>query len=822
MLALTLLAALQPVPARPVAFLDGWKEVRFAVDRPIETKELKGRVHFKIAGRAIAITGIEPTGKPVSAANTSISDPNKVVIAGTIQSALGGNDWDPNDDVSRCTEIAKGVYTLVAQLPVGDYEYKVARGGSWAENYGTGFAAGGGNISLHVPKKMGVSFRVDFGHKAIWDSINNPDKVPTPPTLATVPPIHKGLYKTFTLRLGPGIGTESITDPMTLQAGPTTYSVVARNLLDDPAFDDETAELGSRLTSNHTTFQVWNPTAQAANVRLYANAKTQTYQGLPMHRNQRGTWMVIAPGNLDGTYYQYEFKDASGIRTAADLNGYAASRDGMRSMVIDLRRTDVRLPAAPGPQRLEPLNSPCDAILYEMSIRDFSVSPQSGVPEQLRGKYLGACYQDANAKQAPLSFVQALGINTLHIMPMQMFNPDRGNDYSWGYETSFFNVPEPQFSTKPDDPRTTIWEAKRMFAGFHRAGLRAVMDVVYNHTVPTSGPKSAFWQTLPYYYFRTDDTGALINESGVGNALNDDHPMVRKFVRDSLTYWTKEYGVDGFRFDLLGMFTKTSVADWSEAVHKLRPDAIIYGEPWTGGGKLRFGKGAQKGLGVAVFNDNFRNAIRGEMDSAGPGFATGSTSGNEAIAKGLMGSVGDFTSSPTESINYVSCHDNMTLWDKINKTLPTASRAEKLRAFALSNALILLGQGVPFLEGGAEIGRTKGGSRDSYNLGDGVNQFNWANAGDFADATQIIKDLVSIRKAHPALRLGTAEKVNQLIKLEIGQNWVAAHVSGSKAGDTWGDFTIFFASKPTDAPRTEPPLAGDLDELGYSIYKDNP
>ncbi|MEZ5162379.1 MAG: hypothetical protein R2688_01255 [Fimbriimonadaceae bacterium] len=292
-----------------------------------------------------------------------------------------------------------------------------------------------------------------------------------------------------------------------------------------------------------------------------------------------------------------------------------------------------------------------------------------------------------------------------------------------------------------------------MIAGVQAAGIGVVMDVVYNHSVPSEGAGSAFWQTVPNYYFRTNDKGSSSTSRGLGNALNDERPMVRKFIRDSLVFG-REYGVAGFRFDLIGMFTKESIADWASAIRAVNPWALIYGEPWTGGGPTRFGKGDQKGTGVAVFNDFFRGAVQ-RNDDASPGFAMGNVPSARDVLLGLAGSGGfpqpngGVADHPSETINYVSAsHDNLTLRDKIARAVPDADKATIDKMVNLAHALVMLSEGSVRIEGGAEMGRTKGESLNSYNAGDEVNAFRWDLAPQFEDTHDSERVDLHVRKSH--------------------------------------------------------------------------
>ncbi len=341
---------------------------------------------------------------------------------------------------------------------------------------------------------------------------------------------------------------------------------------------------------------------------------------MPLIHSAVGVWRAIVPGDLNGVYYQYRFMSYGVARTTPDIYGRAASENLQRSMVVDLARTD---PEGWRATQTPHLAQPTDAVVYEVHARDFTIDPSSGVQPALRGTYLGLVAMGTHVpgtnSATGLDYLRRLGVTDVHILPFQSINPTHASGYNWGYETDLFDVPEPRYATKPSSPTGVITEVKTMVEGLHRAGIGLVMDVVYNHTLPASGDTSPFWATVPYYYFRTGPKGELLNESGVGNAMDDDHPMVRKYVCDSVAYWASQYHVDGFRFDLLGMFSRDTVSAISTTLHHIRPDILIYGEPWTGGGPIRFGKGAQKAVGVALFNDNFRNAVRGDLKEPSQG-----------------------------------------------------------------------------------------------------------------------------------------------------------------------------------------------------------
>jgi pullulanase len=797
----------QAAPPRGLpAFLDSADTIRAALDAPTAPSSLEGKASVTIGGKAIKVASVGAGAPPASGSNDSV-DPKKVVLPGTIQSALGDADWNPNGDVTRMTEVAPGVFEFVAAFPKGSFEYKIARGGSWAENWGAGFEKEGQNIALAVARDAQiVKFVVNFNTSTVKDSVNNPNDVKAPDSVppraasATPKPSNEKV-SVVALKLERPLTPDDITKFIELRIGDDLpRTVYARDALNDRPYWYTADDLGSRWTKAATTFKVWTPIAGSVELFLFDNAVDGPTSILDMKRTQNGVWSLSVPGDLHGRYYQYRIKSYNETRVAADINCFAASPDSKRSMVVDLTRTN---PQDWGKAKAPSHTHSTDAVLYEMHVRDFTVDPSSGVKPELRGKYLGLTQRGTHVPNAAtsgtpgttgatqktgLDYLVDLGVTDIHLLPFQNFNPANSGVYNWGYETTLFNVPEEQYSTTPGNPTNTIKDVKTMIHALHSAKLRVVMDVVYNHTLPASGEDSAFDSTVPYYYFRTNDRGDLLNESGVGNAVNDERPMVRKYIRDSLKYWVQEYRVDGFRFDLVGMFSKATVVNLTNELRKLRPDLVLYGEPWTGGGPVRFGKGTQRGTGFAIFNDNIRSAIRGDLDGTRPGFAMGGLTAASALKKGLVGSfayssdISDFTESPTETINYVSAHDNLTLWDKVEKTMPDAPLDLRARAVKLSGAIVLLSQGIPFLEGGPEIGRTKGGNRNSYNSGDAINKYDWVRATQFQGVYAYYKGLIAIRKANPALRLSSAADVQRALKFLPDSSLSAAAVGFTLEG----------------------------------------
>lgn len=748
--------------AMGAAFLDGFATIHVPLTEPEPASWFPNRIEVTVDGRPIAVRSVKGTGEPASSRSLPRT-PGRVVLPGTIQSAVGGKDWDPDGESTQMTEVSPGLYQLDLFLRPRHYEFKVARNGSWEENYGAGFAPGGPNIGLDVPKAEIVRFVVDFNHRRILDSIDNRAEVKAPDEL----PVRRRVagdarYPIAEVVLAKHLGPMDVSRNIRVKLSDgREFVVYARDVLDDRDFVED-VPLGSHWTPTGTTFRVWSPVCRRASVVLYASATGGPVKAIRMARDAHGVWSAVAPGDLNGVYYRYDLESYQNRSLTTDINCEAASADSSRSMVVDLSRTDPpsflrRSPTQP--------RSPVDAVVYEVSVRDLSSLDSSGVSARDRGHYAGVVEKGTRVPGTTdptgLDYLAGLGITHLHVLPCQDFLY-RPGEYSWGYATHLFDLPVAEYSSA-SDPAGVIREFKRMVSGLHRRGIDVVMDVVYNHTWPAYGQGSPFWQTVPYYYCRTDPSGRILNESGVGNSFDDERPMARKYIIDSLRFWTREYGVNGFRFDLLGIFTPETVRAISQALHRENPRIVLYGEPWTGGGPVRFGKGDQRGLGVGVFNDSFRNAMRGDIDGDDRGFVLGGGVDPNDLMACATGWIDRFAEAPSESVNYVSAHDNLTLWDRLARA--TASDAERRSSLKFADACVLLSQGLPFLEGGAELGRTKGGNPNSYDAGDRVNGFDWRRGLAFQNESAYLAGLIRLRKAEPGLRLRTAAEIHKRVKV---------------------------------------------------------
>jgi len=532
-------------------------------------------------------------------------------------------------------------------------------------------------------------------------------------------------------------------------------------LLDPQRFFDPGAAMGCTYHPEHTTFRVFAPTA--AGVEVVVADQVLGEEGItahPMARNDKGIWEATAPGNLAGKYYAYRLR-GHGFNPHDEVGDvYARCAQGRlpRTLIVDLRATDP-----PGFREHQFANpeSVVDAIVYEMHVRDFTVSTMSGINH--KGKYLGLAEAGTRLPEQPsittgLDHLVELGITHVQLMPVADFDnhEDREGAYDWGYMPVYLNSPDGWYASSPAGP-ARITELKQAIQALHERGIGVILDVVYNHTAKIS----PFERLVPHYYYRKTPADNYCNGSGCGNEFMSEAPMARKFIIDSLKMWAQEYRVDGFRFDLMGLHDLETMRQIQAELKQIRPDIFLWGEPWAGGPTpLRpiTGKQQVRGTGISCFNDAFRDAIKGDRDGGAPGFVQSGTRA-AGVRLGLEGAIHEWAANPTDCISYCECHDNLTTWDKLLQTCPEASDAE-LEQMARFAALVLLtAQGAAFLQAGQEFGRSKRGHFNSYNLPDAVNAVDWSLKKRRASLYEYYRGLIALRKAHRAFRLRRREDV---------------------------------------------------------------
>ena len=563
-------------------------------------------------------------------------------------------------------------------------------------------------------------------------------------------------------------------------------------------------DLGAVYTRAATTFRLWAPLADAVAVVFYRAGLGGPRAGyFPMKPAGKGTWRVRVPGEWHGVYFTYEIKHGAQVVETVDPYVKAVGANGQRAMIVDLQRTD---PAGWKKDRAPAFKRDLDAIIYELHVRDASIHASAGAKN--RGRFLGLAERGTKSPQGlttGLDHLREMGVTHVHLLPafdyasVDETKPAKPQ-YNWGYDPQNYNVPEGSYSTDAADGAARIREFKQMVQALHRAGIRVVMDVVYNHTY--RGVDSHFHQIVPGYYHRQDAQGRFSNGSGCGNEIASDRSMVRKMMVDSLVYWAREYHVDGFRFDLMGLHDLQTMKEIRAALDAVDRSIILYGEGWTGGDSpLPYEKRVMKTNvakldRVAAFSDNVRDAIKGSvMNHAEGGFIQRGAGFEEAIKFGVVAAVrhpqvkcpkgdawrGPWAGEPWRCVTYNSCHDNHTLWDKIALAAGDAPEADRIRMNQLAAAMVLTAQGLSFLHAGEEFLRTKKGIENSYNKPDSINAIDWRRKARYRKVVAYYRGLIALRKVTPEFRLPSAAEIRKrLAFLPAPAGVVAFLIAGAK------------------------------------------
>ena len=585
-------------------------------------------------------------------------------------------------------------------------------------------------------------------------------------------------------------------------------------------------DLGATWTKKSTTFKVWAPTAEDVQIALYTSGTPGTsdlLRKVPMTRGEKGVWSAAVKGNLNGTYYTYLVSVGGKINEACDPYARTTGVNGQRAMVIDLASTNPR--GWKKDENPNKLKSYTDAILYELHVRDFSIDASSGISKANQGKFLALTEKGTKtAKGTPtgLDYLKSLGITHLHLLPVYDYaSVDESKldvpQFNWGYDPLNYNAPEGSYSTDPYDGSVRVREMKQAVKALHDAGISVVMDVVYNHVFEAG--TFCLNKIVPGYFSRVNADGSNSNGSGCGNDTASERSMVRKFIVDSIVYWNKEYHIDGFRFDLVGLLDTETINALVDAVHEHQPDAIFYGEGWTlptacePGTYMTTQPNAFRTPNFAYFSDDIRNLLAGENGKT-LGFVSGLTGKEDPMRYCFTGNT-SWCPKPTQTVNYVSCHDNYTLMDKLALSCPKATVAERIRMNKMAAAIYMMSQGIPFIHAGEEFLREKldeQGNRveNSYNKPDFVNAIRWdvLDQKDNAATVEYYKGLIAFRKAHPALRLATAEDVAANVTYRwITNEVVAFDIKGGMDGETAQAITVILNA--TGKEQVVPVAEGD-------------
>ena len=578
-------------------------------------------------------------------------------------------------------------------------------------------------------------------------------------------------------------------------------------------------DLGAVYSPKMTRFKVWAPEAESVKLNLYKQGEGDNLiEQHIMKKSANGTYVFEKQGDCNGIYYTYTVVNHGEEQEAVDPYTKAAGVNGQRGMVINLAKTNPQGFELDGYRNPEHIT---DAIIYEGSVRDFTMDESSGVFHN--GKFLGLTEANTTnhfGEATALDYISGLGVTQVQILPAFDFETvDEKNQkaqYNWGYDPDNYNVPEGSYAVSPYDGAVRIQEMKQMVLALHSRGIGVIMDVVFNHTYRRDD--SNLQKIVPGYYYRSDETG-YTNGSGCGNEVASDRPMVQKLIVDSLIYWAKEYHIDGFRFDLMGVLDIDTMNVIAERLKEIRPDIYLYGEGWNGGPsslaeeKRAFKASAKKMPRIGMFNDDIRDTIKGSVfydDHLG--FVNGGTHLENALRYGITGAVAHpqvdydaygskpWAKEPGQSINYVSCHDNYTLWDKLSVSCPEASEEKKKAMNRLCAAIVFTSQGVPFIQAGEEFLRSKplpekkGFAENSYNMPDAVNSIKWDNIHEYPDMIAYYKGLMALRKAHPVFRMQSeAEMTQNLCFLsDTPENVVAYLLKGKGADDTPENILVIF------------------------------
>ena len=572
------------------------------------------------------------------------------------------------------------------------------------------------------------------------------------------------------------------------------------------------SDLGATWTADKTTFRLWAPTASSVKVNLYKSGTQGTndlIEQLDMTADVNGTWVAEKAGDQNGVYYTYSVEIKGTVTEACDPYAKTTGVNGKRAMVINLDATD--------PEGWENDKDPhagqniTDYVIYELHVRDLSVDESSGITN--KGKFLGLIETgttNANGVPTGLDHIKNLGVTHIHLLPSYDYGSvDESKlnvpQFNWGYDPVNYNVPEGSYSTDPYKGEVRVAEMKQMVKGLHDNGISVIMDVVYNHVY--SAGDYCFNKIVPGYFSRISDSGAYSNGSGCGNDTASERSMVKKYIVDSVFYWVEEYHIDGFRFDLVGLIDTVTMNEIIETVHAKYPNVIFYGEGWTmttavtkEGYKMATQVNSEETPKLAFFSDTIRDALKGSVfNNDAQGYVSGAAGSAPKIAR-CFKAVSDWSKNPTQTVNYASCHDNMSLFDRITQSTPKATVEDRIRMNNLSAVIYMTSQGIPFMQAGEEMLRSKplaDGTFDhnSYSSPDSVNNLKWddLNKAEYQDVYKYYQGLIAFRMAHPALRMTSAEDVAKYVTGVAGvPNEVVANKIAKGAGGEENDIFVIF------------------------------
>lgn len=587
-----------------------------------------------------------------------------------------------------------------------------------------------------------------------------------------------------------------------------------------PVYSGDDMEL--KVTEHNTQFRLWSPAAEAVSLYLYDNGHTgKPYDILEMQKDaETGTWTATVEKPLYGKFYTFRVKqNGKWLDETPGVWAKAVGVNGKRAAVIDFTKTEPQgWQADKGPE----VKNFSDVIIYEMHHRDMSMHPSSGIAN--KGKFLALTESGTRTpggSATGIDHLKELGVTHVHILPSYDYNSVdeanlQDNTYNWGYDPQNYNAPEGSYSTNPSDPSARVREMKEMVKALHDAGIGVIMDVVYNHTAENDG--SNFELTAPGYYHRHWDDGSYSDASGCGNETASERAQMSDYIVNSVKYWAKEYHIDGFRFDLMAIHDIETMNRVAAELKEINPSIFVYGEGWTAGDsplikeRRALKENVSKMTDIAVFSDDLRDAVKGHYtDASDRGFATGKPGLEETVKIGIVASTAHpqvdyskgnnskfaYADSPEMIVNYVSCHDDLCLTDKLRKSMQGEPEENMLAAAKLAQTIVFTSQGTPFLFAGEEVFRDKKGVHNSYKSPDSINAIDWNNKDRYRDQFEYYKELTALRKAHPAFRMTTAEDIARHLvfdKIDSGKtpNLISYSLKDHANGDDWKEIKIVF------------------------------
>jgi len=578
------------------------------------------------------------------------------------------------------------------------------------------------------------------------------------------------------------------------------------------------SDLGVNYAKEKTSLKFWSPVAEAVKLKIYETSNgDDMLEEHNCEKEDNGVWLLELKGDYKDKYYTFQAQfDGKWNNENVDPYAKAVGVNGKRGMIIDFAETN---PENWDKDKSPAFNNPTDAIIYELHVRDLSSHESSGISN--KGKFLAFTEtgtKNPDGLSTGIDHIVELGVTHVHLLPsFDYLRVDESkleeNVFNWGYDPQNYNVPEGSYSTNPEDGKVRIREFKQMVQAMHNKGIRVVMDVVYNHTGLTHD--SNFDQLVPGYYYRQWEDGKYSNAAACNNEIASDRKMVRKLIVESVKNWVQEYHVDGFRFDLMAIHDIETMNLVATELKKIDPSIIIYGEGWTADDsplpeeKRALKVHAYQLKNVAVFSDDIRDGIKGNVfDEMSTGFVNGSNEMDETIKIGVVAS-GEhpqvdyskgyyakkaYTTSPSSIVNYVSCHDNNTLYDKLKISQPKASEEDLIRMHKLANTIVFTSQGTAFLHAGVELKRTKNGEHNSFNLPDSVNQIDWNWKTENNELYKYYKDLIQFRKTHPAFRMMSNEDIQKHVEfIQTEDTQLVAYMIKDNANmDEWKNILVIY------------------------------